>query len=461
MKNLLNCKIAIVFALSLITSFGAKAQNNVIDEVVWVVGDEIILKSDVEQARLAALYEGTTFDRDPYCVIPEELAVQKLFLHQAKLDSIEVTDAEAMGEVDRYLEMYIQQFGSKERVEQQFNKPFIQIREELKEREKNKLIIYRMRQKLIGDIKVTPSEVRSYFSKIPKDSLPYVPTKVEVQILVMNPKIDQSEIDDVKKRLREYTDRVNKGEIAFSSLALLYSEDKASAMRGGEIGFEGRGTLDQAYATAAFALKDKNKVSKIVESEFGYHIIQLVEKRGDRINTRHILIRPKVSEAEIAKTTAKLDSIATDIREKKFTFEEAVPLLSQDKATKNNHGIMIYFNEDNYMNSASFPMDRLPQEVSKVVSKMNVDDVSNAFTMIDAKTGKNVCAIIKLKKRIDGHKANITEDYQLLKSIVLEKKREEKIQKWIVAKQKNTYVRINDVTRKCDFKYPGWNISRK
>ncbi|MDO4779567.1 MAG: peptidylprolyl isomerase [Bacteroides sp.] len=461
MKNLLNCKIAIVFALSLITSFGAKAQNNVIDEVVWVVGDEIILKSDVEQARLAALYEGTTFDRDPYCVIPEELAVQKLFLHQAKLDSIEVTDAEAMGEVDRYLEMYIQQFGSKERVEQQFNKPFIQIREELKEREKNKLIIYRMRQKLIGDIKVTPSEVRSYFSKIPKDSLPYVPTKVEVQILVMNPKIEQSEIDDVKKRLREYTDRVNKGEIAFSSLALLYSEDKASAMRGGEIGFEGRGTLDQAYATAAFALKDKNKVSKIVESEFGYHIIQLVEKRGDRINTRHILIRPKVSEAEIAKTTAKLDSIATDIREKKFTFEEAVPLLSQDKATKNNHGIMIYFNEDNYMNSASFPMDRLPQEVSKVVSKMNVDDVSNAFTMIDAKTGKNVCAIIKLKKRIDGHKANITEDYQLLKSIVLEKKREEKIQKWIVAKQKNTYVRINDVTRKCDFKYPGWNISRK
>lgn len=461
MKNLLNCKIAIVFALSLITSFGAKAQNNVIDEVVWVVGDEIILKSDVEQARLAALYEGTTFDRDPYCVIPEELAVQKLFLHQAKLDSIEVTDAEAMGEVDRYLEMYIQQFGSKERVEQQFNKPFIQIREELKEREKNKLIIYRMRQKLIGDIKVTPSEVRSYFSKIPKDSLPYVPTKVEVQILVMNPKIEQSEIDDVKKRLREYTDRVNKGEIAFSSLALLYSEDRGSAMRGGEIGFEGRGTLDQAYATAAFALKDKNKVSKIVESEFGYHIIQLVEKRGDRINTRHILIRPKVSEAEIAKTTAKLDSIATDIREKKFTFEEAVPLLSQDKATKNNHGIMIYFNEDNYMNSASFPMDRLPQEVSKVVSKMNVDDVSNAFTMIDAKTGKNVCAIIKLKKRIDGHKANITEDYQLLKSIVLEKKREEKIQKWIVAKQKNTYVRINDVTRKCDFKYPGWNISRK
>lgn len=461
MKNLLNCKIAIVFALSLITSFGAKAQNNVIDEVVWVVGDEIILKSDVEQARLAALYEGTTFDRDPYCVIPEELAVQKLFLHQAKLDSIEVTDAEAMGEVDRYLEMYIQQFGSKERVEQQFNKPFIQIREELKEREKNKLIIYRMRQKLIGDIKVTPSEVRSYFSKIPKDSLPYVPTKVEVQILVMNPKIEQSEIDDVKKRLREYTDRVNKGEIAFSSLALLYSEDRGSAMRGGEIGFEGRGTLDQAYATAAFALKDKNKISKIVESEFGYHIIQLVEKRGDRINTRHILIRPKVSEAEIAKTTAKLDSIATDIREKKFTFEEAVPLLSQDKATKNNHGIMIYFNEDNYMNSASFPMDRLPQEVSKVVSKMNVDDVSNAFTMIDAKTGKNVCAIIKLKKRIDGHKANITEDYQLLKSIVLEKKREEKIQKWIVAKQKNTYVRINDVTRKCDFKYPGWNISRK
>lgn len=461
MKNLSNCKIAIVFALSLIISLSAKAQNNVIDEIVWVVGDEIILKSDVEQTRIAALYEGTTFDRDPYCAIPEELAVQKLFLHQAKLDSIEVTDAEAMGEVDRYLEMYIEQFGSKERVEQQFNKPFSQIREELKEREKNKLIIYRMRQKIIGDIKVTPSEVRSYFSKIAKDSLPYVPTKVEVQIITMYPKITQEEIDDVKKRLREYTERVNKGEIEFSSLARLYSEDKASAKKGGEIGFEGRGTLDQAYANAAFALKDKNKVSKIVESEFGYHIIQLIEKRGDRINTRHILIRPKVSENELVKTTAKLDSIANDIRNKKFTFEDAAPLLSQDKTTKNNHGLMIYFDEENYMNSSSFPMDRLPQDVSKIVNKMNVGDVSDAFTMIDTKTGKEVCAIVKLKRRIDGHKAIITEDYQLLKSIVLEKKREEKIQKWIVSKQKNTYVRINDVNRKCDFKYPGWNISNK
>lgn len=461
MKNLSNCKIAIVFALSLIISLSAKAQNNVIDEIVWVVGDEIILKSDVEQTRIAALYEGTTFDRDPYCAIPEELAVQKLFLHQAKLDSIEVTDAEAMGEVDRYLEMYIEQFGSKERVEQQFNKPFSQIREELKEREKNKLIIYRMRQKIIGDIKVTPSEVRSYFNKISKDSLPYVPTKVEVQIITMYPKITQEEIDDVKKRLREYTERVNKGEIEFSSLARLYSEDKASAKKGGEIGFEGRGTLDQAYANAAFALKDKNKVSKIVESEFGYHIIQLIEKRGDRINTRHILIRPKVSENELVKTTAKLDSIANDIRNKKFTFEDAAPLLSQDKTTKNNHGLMIYFDEENYMNSSSFPMDRLPQDVSKIVNKMNVGDVSDAFTMIDTKTGKEVCAIVKLKRRIDGHKAIITEDYQLLKSIVLEKKREEKIQKWIVSKQKNTYVRINDVNRKCDFKYPGWNISNK
>lgn len=461
MKNLSNCKIAIVFALSLIISLSAKAQNNVIDEIVWVVGDEIILKSDVEQTRIAALYEGTTFDRDPYCAIPEELAVQKLFLHQAKLDSIEVTDAEAMGEVDRYLEMYIEQFGSKERVEQQFNKPFSQIREELKEREKNKLIIYRMRQKIIGDIKVTPSEVRSYFNKISKDSLPYVPTKVEVQIITMYPKIIQEEIDDVKKRLREYTERVNKGEIEFSSLARLYSEDKASAKKGGEIGFEGRGTLDQAYANAAFALKDKNKVSKIVESEFGYHIIQLIEKRGDRINTRHILIRPKVSENELVKTTAKLDSIANDIRNKKFTFEDAAPLLSQDKTTKNNHGLMIYFDEENYMNSSSFPMDRLPQDVSKIVNKMNVGDVSDAFTMIDTKTGKEVCAIVKLKRRIDGHKAIITEDYQLLKSIVLEKKREEKIQKWIVSKQKNTYVRINDVNRKCDFKYPGWNISNK
>lgn len=431
------------------------AQNNVIDEVVWVVGDEAILKSDVENERLNAQYENRRFDGDPYCVIPEELAVQKLFLHQAEIDSVEVSDQEVLQRVEQRTSWLIDQFGSKEKLEEYYNKSYTQIREMLRDNIREGMRVQQMQQKIIGDIKLTPAEVRNYFSKLPKDSIPFVPTQVEVQIIELMPKISEKEIERVKAQLREYADRVNKGETSFSILARFYSQDPGTAARGGEGGFTGRGELVPEFANVVFNLTDPKKVSKVFETEFGYHIAQLIEKRGDRVNYRHILLRPEVDKKDIDAAWARLDSIGDDIRKAKFSFDDAATWLSQDKDTRNNHGLLA-----NPQNSTSrFEMQQLAslisQDVAKVVEKMQIGEISKAFTMINSK-GKEVCAIVKLKNRIDGHKATITEDYQRLKSMVTAKRSEEKIQKWIVEKQKNTYVRINPTWRNCDFKYPGW-----
>lgn len=431
------------------------AQNNVIDEVVWVVGDEAILKSDVENERLNAQYENRRFDGDPYCVIPEELAVQKLFLHQAEIDSVEVSDQEVLQRVEQRTSWLIDQFGSKEKLEEYYNKSYTQIREMLRDNIREGMRVQQMQQKIIGDIKLTPAEVRNYFSKLPKDSIPFVPTQVEVQIIELMPKISEKEIERVKAQLREYADRVNKGETSFSILARFYSQDPGTAARGGEGGFTGRGELVPEFANVVFNLTDPKKVSKVFETEFGYHIAQLIEKRGDRVNYRHILLRPEVDKKDIDAALARLDSIGDDIRKAKFSFDDAATWLSQDKDTRNNHGLLA----NPQTSTSRFEMQQLAslisQDVAKVVEKMQIGEISKAFTMINSK-GKEVCAIVKLKNRIDGHKATITEDYQRLKSMVTAKRSEEKIQKWIVEKQKNTYVRINPTWRNCDFKYPGW-----
>lgn len=441
--------------LFLLLGMSVNAQENVIDEVVWVVGDEAILKSDVETERLNAQYEGRRFDGDPYCVIPEELAVQKLFLHQAEIDSVTVSDQEVLQQVDQRLSWLEEQIGSKEKMEEYYNKTSTQIREMLRENIRDGLTVQEMQKKIVGDIKLTPAEVRNYFNKLPDDSIPYVPMQVEVQIITREPKVKEEEIERVKKELRDFTDRINKGETTFSTLARMYSEDPGSARKGGEYGFTGRGELTPEFANVVFNLTDPKKISKVFETEYGYHIAQLIEKRGDRISYRHILLKPKVDEAEINEALEKLDTLANDIRKGKVTFDEAATWVSQDKDTKNNHGLLA----NPQSGTSRFEMQQLAgfvsQEVAKAVENLQIGEVSQPFTMVNSK-GKEVCAIVKLKNRIDGHKATITEDYQRLKSIVTAKRSEEKLQKWIVAKQKNTYVRVNPDWRKCDFKYPGW-----
>lgn len=433
--------------LGVLTAFA----NNIAEEVAWVVGDEPIFKSEIEEQYMQMQYERQPIDGDPYCVIPEKIAIEKLFLHQAKIDTVQVQDALVFQQADSRLNYFISNLGSKEKVEEYFRKTIPELKEAMVEMIRNQYIIQEVQRSLTKNVKTTPSDVRKYYNSLSVDSIPFIPKQVEVQIITLNPTIPQQEIDEVKSRLRDYANRVNNGESEFSTLAILYSED-GSSMYGGEIGFKGRGELVPEYASVAFNLSDTKKVSKIVETEFGYHIIQLIEKRGDRVNTRHILLRPKVSDKDLTDAIHRLDSVKKDIENKKFTFEDAAQYLSQDKDSKNSKGVM--FNPHN--GTTRFEMADLPQEVSKLVDKMNEGDISEPFIMMDPKRNREVVAIVKLTNRIEGHKANLADDYQTLKQMYETAQRTKIIDNWIRKKQKETFVRIEDGWRNCEFKYDGW-----
>lgn len=431
------------------------AQTNVIDEVVWVVGDEAILRSDVERRRNEF---GSSFTGNPYCVIPEQLAVQKLFLHQAVIDSVEVGEAEINQYVEQDINEKIMMAGSKEKLEEYMKMTVTAIREELYDEYKNELTARQMKQKITEDVKVNAAEVRRYFRDLPEDSLPLIPTQVEVQILVQQPRIPQEEIDRVKSLLREYAERVNSGSTSFSTLARLYSEDPGSARQGGEMPYMGRGELAPGFANVAFGMTDPKKVSKIAQSEFGYHIIQLVDKRGDKVKCRHILKRPEVAQADIDTALVRLDSIAEQIRRGRVSFEDAASVVSDDKDTRNNHGILTNTKKDTGERTTRFEMDELSAlspELARAVDGLETGEISKPITMVNSK-GMTVCAIVKLKNRIKSHRANISEDFQVMKAVVERKKKEEKVLEWLKEKQKSTYIRINPDWRDCDFQYPGW-----
>lgn len=435
------------------STVAANPTGTVVDEVIWVVGDEAILMSDVEAMRIQGQQEGLHWSGNPDCSIPEQIAVQKLYLNQAIIDSIQVTDAEIAQAVEQYLDNMINAIGSREKLEEYHKKNLSQIRADLRESYRERQLVQGMQQKLVQNITVSPAEVRRYFKDLPQDSLPFVPTEVEVQILTQQPKVEQDEINRVKDELRNYTDRVNKGEASFQTLARLYSEDPGTARRGGELDYTGRGMLDPAFANVAFGLTDPKRVSKIVESEFGFHIIQLIDKRGDKIKVRHILRKPVVSDDAVTKALARLDSIRTDIVDGKFTFDTGASIISDDKDTRNNHGLMANVTQEG--RTSRFKLADLPAEVAKAVDTLSVGAISKPFKMINER-GKTVCAIAKLKNRIDGHKATITEDFQVMKNLVLNKRRNEVLHDWVVKRIKSTYVRINDRYRDCQFEYEGW-----
>ena len=436
-------------ALQSIVSF---AQNNIVDEVVWVVGDEAILRSEVERIRNDY---GSNISGNPYCVIPEQLAVQKLFLHQAELDSITVSDSQVNQSVEAKINERVLMAGSKEKLEEYMRMPMKQIREELYEQIRAEMLTQEVRRSLTKDVKVTPAEVRRHYKSMPEDSLPFIPTQVEVQILVQHPRISREEIERVKEQLRGWSERVTSGATSFSALARMFSEDEGSARQGGDLGFFGKADMDPAFSNVAFSLTDPNKVSKVVQSEYGFHIIQLIEARGDKIRARHILRRPEVDRKDVEACLARLDSISADIQEGKFSFEIGAQEISDDKDTRNNHGIMVNTKQDTGDRTTRFEMGELPGEVSRIVNDMEVGEISKPFTMID-KRGREVCAIVKLKNRIPAHRASVTEDFQVLKIAVEARKSEKVIQDWIREKQKSTYVRIKQGWGECDFMYPGW-----
>ena len=430
-------------------AIAAIAQNNVAEEVAWVIGNEPIFKSEIEEQYQQALMERIPIDGNPYCVIPEQMALDKLFLDQARIDTVEVQQASITSEVENRINFFIANLGSKEKVEEYFRMPMPRLREKLNEMYSDQYCIQQVQNDLTKNVKATPAEVRRFYNGLSKDSLPYIPMQVEVQIITINPVIPQQEIDEVKSRLRDYAQQVNSGEREFSTLAILYSQDQSTAVYGGETGFQSRSVLLPEYATAAFNLNDNRRVSNIVETDDGFHIIQLIEKRGDRINTRHILLRPKVSDKDLTDALVRLDSVRSDILAGKKTFDEMALYISQDKDSRNNNGNML--NEKTH--SSRFEMADLPSEVGKKVYTMQPGDISEPFVMLNPKTRREQVAVVRLVKRIDGHKADLAEDYMIIKDMCEASEKERILREWVAQKQKSVYVYIEDGWRNCEFKY--------
>lgn len=428
------------------------AQDNIIDEVIWIVGDEAILRSEVEEERLRAQYEGQPIAGDPYCVIPEQLAIQKLFLHQAELDSIEANESSVSHQVDMRMNYYISQIGSKEKMEEYFRKTSSEIREEMMTMVRNQMIIQQMQSKLTEKIQPTPAEVRRYYNSLSIDSLPMVPAQVEVQILSFEPPVPIEETERIKGQLREFTERITSGNADFSMLARLYSEDTESAKRGGELGFVGKGQLVSEFAEVAFNLTDPKRVSRVVQTEYGYHIIQLIERKGDRINCRHILLKPRVSYEDKNNAIAKLDSIRNLVLTDSLPFEHAVARYSQDKSTVMSGGLMTNPNTG----ASKFEYQDLPPEIARQIYTMSEGDISMPFTMMDRAKNKEVCAIVRLKTKRDAHKANIEDDFQTIRNMLTQKQSAETITNWITNKQKEIYIHIDPNWIGCDFQYPNW-----
>lgn len=443
---------SILYALLVVTMPMLSQEKNMIDGVVWVIGDEAILRSDVEQERIRAQYEGQRINGDPYCIIPEQIAIQKLFLHQAKIDSVVVNNGQVETQVNAQIGLYLREIGSREKLEEYFKKSLNEIKEELRTSIADQSLVQQVQQTLISDIKVTPSDVRKYYEKLESDSIPMIPAQVEVQIITIEPPIPAEITEQTKQRLRDYADRVMRGDADFSMLARLYSDDVESAKRGGELGFIGRGALVPEFANAAFALSEPGKISRVIQTEFGFHIIQLIEHRDDKINCRHILLRPRITNDIKIKTMAQLDSIAVDIRNNRLTFNAAASLMSSDKDTKMNGGLLTNPNTG----SSKFEYQDLPPEVSKLIYNMKAGEISEPFTMYSEKLGRDVYAIVQLKTKLENHKANLTDDFQAIKIMCENNKRQSTIENWIKKKIVDTYIYIAPEWKGCTFQYSEW-----
>lgn len=437
-----------LFCIFCLTCWG---NNPIIDQVLWVVGDEPILQSDIENEIKRRKYEKETIDGDPYCVIPEQIALQKLFIAQAKLDSISVPEASVNQQVEARIRYFVSQIGSKEKVEEYFKKSMADIRTTMTNTVHDQLLAQEMQRTIFNDVRVTPADIKRFYNTFPKDSIPTIPEQVEVQIISISPQVTLAEQERIKSQLRDFREKIESGDYEFSTLAILYSEDRGSALQGGELGFMTRGKLVPEFANTAFSLYDPKKVSRIVETEFGYHIIQLIERKNDQVNCRHILLTPKIGYKERTAATQRLDSLSAEIRLGNISFSEAALQFSEDEMSQQNEGTMINMKNG----TTKFELQELPAEIAKAIYSMQVGEISQPFSYTDDRNKERV-AIVRLKSRIKAHRAHPDTDYQLLKDMVTGKRNQEELEKWILEKQQETYIYIAPEYRDCTFQYPHW-----
>lgn len=447
MRNII-LKICSSLALLATVFTTSQAQDNSIDKIIAVVGDQVVLKSDVENRYLGYLAQGyQSGSVDLKSEIFEDLLIEKLMLAQAQIDSIDVTEQEVENDLQRKIDMYIQRIGSKEKLEQYFKKSILEMKNDLRDMTRNEKIKQKMQAEITKNISVTPAEVRELYSKLSQDSLPTIPGELQIQQITRSPKITDAEKNRIREQLRGFRDRVLQGE-SFATLAVLYSEGP-SAPHGGELGFTPRADLVPEFANEAFNLSP-GKVSKIVETEFGFHIIQLIDRRGDQINVRHILIKPRIEQADRIETKEVLDSIADIIREDKISFEDAAFYFSDDKDTKQNGGLVVNPKDA----SSKFTKDALPPSIAKEVNKLKVNEISEAF--LDEQRGQETYKIVKIKSQTKPHKANLADDWALFENMLMGDKQQVILNKWIKEKQASTYISIDKSYQNSTFRFKDW-----
>jgi len=433
---LLNC---LVFTGTYIS-----AQEKVIDQIVAVVGKNIIKQSDIENQYAQYVAQGvTTGGADFRCELMEELLFQKLLLNQADIDSVVISDAQVESELDKRIKYFIMQIGSQEKLEAYYNKTILQIKADFKEDIRSLLLTQTVQGKITENVKITPSEVRTYFNDQPKDSIPLISSEVEIGEIVKQPVITDEEKKIVKDKLNKLRNEIIAGK-DFAAMAVLYSEDPGSASKKGELGFVSRGELYPEFESVAFGLKGKD-ISPVIETKAGFHIIQLIERRGEMINVRHILMIPQVSIEAISKAKMTLDTVYAKISSGELKFADAVAKYSDDPS-KNNGGMMV----NTQTNSTKFAAEDMDQSVFFVVDKLKVGEISKPVPMKSLE-GKQAYRIVYLKTRTDPHRANLKDDYSFIQNLALQKKQSKTVDEWIAKKIAINYIHISDEYKNCKY----------
>lgn len=440
----------IILTGCIVSANPVQAQDKVVDQIVAVVGKNIILKSDIESMFQQQQAQGITTEGDMKCEILENLLVEKLLLAEAEQDTtITVSDSQINQNLEQRIQYFTSHLGSEKEVETYFKKSIVELKADMQEVIKNQQMTQQMQNKIIDKVTVSPAEVRYHFKNLTEAEIPQIDAQIEYAQITVMPQVSPEEEDRIKAFLRELKRRIESGESGFAPLAVIYSEDGA-ARNGGELDYMGRGNLDPAYAAAAFNLKG-DKISNVIKSDFGYHIIQVMDRKGEQIKTRHIIMKPKVSPVEMKKAFNQIDSIAEFVRKGTFKFEEAALRWSYDKNSRNNGGNVI----NPETSESKWKLSELDPDVSKIVTKMNINEISKPFQTLDDKQ-RPVYKIVKLISKTPAHKANMRDDYVELSNIYLASKKEKTLDKWIRDKQSGTYVHIDDTYLNCNFKYKGW-----
>ena len=430
--------------LLLISLFAIGANAQSIDKVEAIIGDEIVLTSEVESQYLQYLSQGNLKSDAIKCEIIEDLLFQKLLINQAKLDSVVVTDEEVDTEITKRLTYFESQLGSVEKVEEYFGKLKVEIELELGKVIKDQFLAERVQRGISSDVKVTPAEVREFFNQQNDADIPVVPTKVEVAQIIVKAEISEEQKDKLRDKLNSFRERVYKGE-DFKMLATLYSDDPGSATTGGELGFVNRGDLVPEFERAAFRLKE-GEISEVVESQFGFHIVQLIERRGEQINVRHILLKTKVSSTALYNAKLKIEEVEKELKAGTITFDEAVEKYSDDES-KNNNGLLLNPNTMSTLHA----IDEMSPTLKFAVENLEEGSFSSpAVAQMPDET--KAYRILKLNKRIEEHKANLVDDFSMIKDFAINIKKQEELMKWIAKTISNTYIKVNDDISSCEFK---------